>query len=214
MHLSAASGQHELCALLLKHGANVHLKNHKGHTAAHTAVHWAQSQCLVEILRTVDDLDAVNKQGENLKDMADRLGYTRLRKLLDNLDTTLDAKERSTSVRSLAVAPVNSAAMDTVTINVSGRTFVASRSTLEVIYGSYFWMMLNPGCHVPDDDPTNQPGFGTGPGKELGRISDVEFELKRDPVVFSHVLDLLRGMKYANLKSALCGSNPLVKVVV
>lgn len=189
-----------MCQWFVANGADRSVKNHEGWTPAHTAVYWAQGVCLSEVLKSKDDICAKNKQNETLKEMATRLGHKRVVPVIESCESIINEKGDLLPPSESVQGTNEALGLDIVNITVSGKTFVVSKRTLEVIHGSYFWMMLHPTESVPDDHKTSQPGFGLGPGKELKRLSNAEFILERDPNVFSQILSLLRGLKYSNLK--------------
>ena len=181
--------------MLVKHGADRGILNDDGEAPVHTAIQWMQEHSLTAILVSKQDVEIKNSQGDTPREMAKRLNYKRLLALIDAVEPNLSYEMKA----DLMPLPSKSTlSADAVTIHVSGRTFVTAKSTLEVIPGSYFSMMLHPEMQKPKKE--NRPELGPGPGKELKRVGDLEFDLHRDPKIFAQILNLLRGVKYSNLK--------------
>eukprot|EP00210_Caulerpa_lentillifera_P005431 g5193.t1 len=199
LHIAAAGGFGDLCRALIKTRANHLIQNNVGWTPIHTAVYWAQCKCLKELILSNHDLEVKNAEQQTPEEMAKSLGYKHLLKELEKHKSDLEKHPLDEGTDELIPIEENAEALQVVTIKLGDRNFVTSKATLEVIYGSYFWMMLHPDIE-PVYNKVNRPEFGPGPGPELKKINNMEYSIDRDPHLFSWILEFLRHLKYSNLK--------------
>lgn len=200
MHVAAAGGFKNICRLLVHNGANHLIQNNDGWTPIHTAVYWAQSKTLSELILSNQDLEVLNSDQQTAEAMAINLGYKHLLHLLKLHKSELQKPQINELSDEVVPFTENAEALEVVTLKLRNRTFVTSKSTLEVVYGSYFWMMLHPD-ETSVFNEINRPGFGPGPDSELRKTGQLEYTIDRDPDLFSWILEFLRHLKYSNLRS-------------